>query len=116
MSKSKSLRAAGAARPQQDRQPVKKGRKPPPPNETPRAAFLRLAPTRLKRAVLLIRQMGNFAEGRYDWNDKDVAQMQMVLYEAVNDMVKRYAKVQEVRAERQRVQQSKREIEVSFEP
>lgn len=114
MTTPKALRAAGAAR--QQKQPTKKGRKPPPPNETPREAFLRLAPKRLKRAVLLIRQMGNFAEGRYDWNDKDVAHMQMVLYEAVNDMVKRYAKVQEIRAERDRVQRSKRDIEVAFEP
>lgn len=101
MGKVKLLPAAGAAQPQkirQNRQPAKKGRKPPPPNETARERFLRIGQPRVANAVHAIRLIGNLARGAYEWTERDVRLMSAALREAIEHMEAEYAAVQGTKA------------------
>lgn len=73
-------RVIGRVRRAQAPQPeVKKGRRPPPPNETARQRFIRIGQPRVIAAVKAIRLLGNLARGDYDWHPDDVARMRATI-------------------------------------
>ena len=59
--------------------PVKKGRRPPPPNETARQRFLRIGQPRVVAAVKAIRLLGNLARGDYEWSPEDVTRFRYAI-------------------------------------
>lgn len=62
----------------------KPGRKPPPPGESRRATFVRLANKRVSDAIDQITLIGNLANRKnYSFNSSDVDQIEAALVEAV---------------------------------
>lgn len=73
---------------------VRRGRKPPPENESKRQRFLRLANVRMTNTIKEIRKLGNFARSsNYEVTEADVSLMQDTLYREVDAVIKEYARV-----------------------
>jgi hypothetical protein len=73
----------------------KRGRKPPPPNETRRQAFLRIGNGRTLSALDGIRLIGNLARGAYDWSMDDVEHIEAALKQQIGIMVEEFKKALE---------------------
>lgn len=71
---------------------AKRGRKPPPENETKREKFLRLAHPRLIKAIKAVRVLTNFARGDYEWDDRDVIYMETMLQRELNELKQAFSR------------------------
>lgn len=65
-------------------QPTRMGRKPPPPNETPRQRFGRIGQARMVNALHAIRLIGNLAASGYEYTADDIGLMHSTLKEALD--------------------------------
>ncbi len=61
-----------------------------PPDETPRARFLRLVDDRLSRAVALIRRIGLLSARQYEWEDQDIVVIQ---YREVDNALRQFTRI-----------------------
>lgn len=68
----------------------KKGRKPPPANETARGKFERLGRARMKRVLASIRLLGNLASPIYECSPDDVAKMKAAIDVATDAAMLRF--------------------------
>lgn len=73
----------------------KRGRKPPPPGETRRQAFIRICTGRTTSALDAIRVISNLARGAYDWSMEDVDRVAKTLHQQIDLMVEEFKKAQE---------------------
>lgn len=69
-----------------------KGRKPPPPEETPNERFNRLAQARMVNALHSVRLLGNLSTQGYNWDDRQIIHMRNQLSEAIEIAFTRFAR------------------------
>lgn len=73
--------------------PVRRKRKHPPPGETSRDKFLRLATARTQTALQTIRLIGNLANQHvYRYEDQDVALIHGALTDAVSEAISQFSR------------------------
>lgn len=77
----------------------KRGRKPPPPGETKRDKFVRLAEHRMEKAIRAIELLGNLTAPHYAWTPEDEERMHSALMDAIERTFARF----EARAPREDV-------------
>ena len=72
---------------------TKRARKSPPPNESKRDRFKRLALTRMRNALYAIRLIGNLSTSEiYESTEDDVARIHATLLDAVSESTNRFKK------------------------
>lgn len=73
-----------------DKNGGKRGRKPTPENETPRAKFRRLTNSRVERALSAMVTIASLANPReYEYNAKDIANIEKILNDTTAEIAKR---------------------------
>lgn len=70
----------------------KRGRKPPPHEESARERFLRIGNGRMVNALHTMDLLGNLCRGAYDWTMEDVDKMEATLIEKAKSIADQYRK------------------------
>ena len=71
----------------------KRGRKPPPDNETARDRFIRIGNARMVNALHGIKLIGNLSRGAYEWTLDDIDRMERALVEQVRETAEEFRRL-----------------------